>query len=102
MDTEAETTEGTIKFHEWIGDGWAVDKRNVKVIGLVQVRRSKGDQEGRGAKKGFPYAARPGLCAVRALAAWLEAGGITSVPIFRAERLVDTGWCVRGPRQRGR
>jgi site-specific recombinase XerD len=50
---------------------------------IVRVRRSKGDQEGRGAEKGVPYASNPNLCPVRALAAWLEASGITEGALFR-------------------
>ena len=69
-DFEAETTEGKIKFHDWIGDGWAVlfshpkdftpvcttelgymakikpefDRRNVMIIGVSV--DSTGDHEG--------------------------------------------------------
>ena len=50
---------------------------------IVKLRRSKGDQEGRGAEKGIPYASRAALCAVRSLDAWLAAAAIADGPLFR-------------------
>lgn len=50
---------------------------------VISLRRSKTDQEGEGRKVGIPYGSRPETCPVRALAAWVEAAGITEGPIFR-------------------
>jgi site-specific recombinase XerD len=50
---------------------------------IVTLRRSKGDQEGRGAHKGIPYASRAALCPVRSLAGWLERASISEGPLFR-------------------
>lgn len=48
---------------------------------MVRIRRSKTDQEGRGATVAVPFGAI--ACPVTALRAWLDAAGITDGPIFR-------------------
>ncbi|MGA7094775.1 MAG: tyrosine-type recombinase/integrase [Candidatus Cybelea sp.] len=54
---------------------------------VVTIRRSKTDQEAKGAEIAVPYVASHSLCAVRAVKAWLNAAGITSGFLFRSFNL---------------
>jgi integrase len=69
---------------------------------VVQLRRSKTDQEGLGRQVGLPFGSNPLTCPVRALRAWLDIAVIARGPVFRAvdrhgnvadTRLTDqSGW----------
>lgn len=50
----------------------------------VNLRRSKTDQEGAGRVVGIPFGSRLETCPVRALRAWLIAGGVIGGALFRA------------------
>src|SRR4051794_21010216 len=65
---------------------------------VVQLRRSKTDQEGAGRRIWIPYGVREATCPVVALESWLDAASVTDGPLFRplnrwghvqAERLSD-------------
>ena len=51
---------------------------------VINVRKSKTDQEGNGRKVGIPYGSCCDTCPVRSLQRWLEQSGITSGPVFRS------------------
>jgi site-specific recombinase XerD len=50
---------------------------------IVNVRRSKTDQEGQGRRVGIPYGSSPATCPVRALEFWLAVLGADAGPLFR-------------------
>ena len=50
---------------------------------LIELGRSKSDQEGDGAVIGVPFGSHAETCPVRALRAWLDVAGITSGRVFR-------------------
>lgn len=53
---------------------------------VVTIRRSKGDQMGRGQVVGIAFGRRAATCPVRALQAWTRSAGIGSGPLFRQMR----------------
>ena len=50
---------------------------------IINLRRSKTDQEGQGRLLAVPFGRGPITCPVRALRAWLDAAAVTAGPIFR-------------------
>lgn len=56
---------------------------------VLQIERSKTDQEGRGCEVCIPPSKDSAVCPIRALQAWLEASGIESGPLFR--RITKSG-----------
>ena len=88
---------GAFRRSELVG----LDVEHIEVVDsglIVHIQRSKTDPEGKGEKRGIPRSADEGVCPVRALARWLETGGISQGPVFRpvtrtgrvrAERLSD-------------
>jgi integrase len=49
----------------------------------VTLRSSKTDQEGIGRTIGIPFSIDPAMCPVRAVRCWLDAGLVTTGPVFR-------------------
>jgi site-specific recombinase XerD len=50
---------------------------------VIELARSKTDQEGTGESKGLPFATNAELCPARSLRAWLMAAGLSEGAIFR-------------------
>jgi site-specific recombinase XerD len=65
----------------------AFDVRDVQFVRegvLLQLRKSKTDQEQVGRTVAIPFGSNPVTCPVRSLAAWIEAAGLTDGPLFRS------------------
>lgn len=58
---------------------------------VLNIRRSKTDQEGAGFKVGIPFVDNEDLCPVRALRRWLDVAGIKEGAIFRRVRRGSKG-----------
>lgn len=89
---------GALRRSELVGlDVADVDESDDGLV--VFLRRSKTDQEGKGARLGLPYGSETLTCPVRALRAWLATSGIESGALFRP---VDRHGNLGGRRLSGR
>jgi integrase len=66
-----------------LGDGPGHQARFTDNGLLIELGKSKSDQEGNGGVIGVPFGSHVETCPVRALRAWLEAAGTTSGAVFR-------------------
>lgn len=60
-----------------------VDLREVPEGLVLDIRRSKTDQEGQGRQIGIPFGMSPETCPVRAVHRWIRLSGVASGPLFR-------------------
>ena len=70
----------------------ALDRADVKITSealILNIRRSKADQEGEGALVKISRGSRVATCPARAMSAWLKSGAITYGPVFR--RITSSG-----------
>jgi site-specific recombinase XerC len=72
---------GALRRSELVGLDVA-DVAQVDAGTLLQLRRSKTDQEGEGRLVGVPYDSRRETCPVRSLRHWLDVSDISDGPIF--------------------
>jgi integrase len=80
---------GGLRRHELV----ALDIEDLEEVeeGLVvNLRRSKTDQTGKGMRKGIPFGKSKTTCPVRAVIAWLQAAEVHEGPVFRAVTKHDT------------
>jgi site-specific recombinase XerD len=80
---------GGLRRHELV----ALDVEDLEDVeeGLVvNLRRSKTDQTGKGMSKGIPFGQSKATCPVRAVVAWLQTAEIYEGPVFRAVTKYDT------------